>query len=97
MTSGARLARCQAGSSADLEEHAFCLPCEVGHGSTQCCLWIEHHALGVVMLETEGAPLTHGDPSVIRQNRADATSPKGEDEFKNTVLDAYSRGSKFAC
>ncbi len=32
------------------------------------------------MLETEGSLWVYSDPSVIRQNRADATSPKGEDK-----------------
>jgi hypothetical protein len=42
--------------------------------------------LEIVMLETEGSPV-NTDPSVIRQDRADATSlnEAGEAQFKNTV------------
>ncbi len=55
-----------------------------------------------VTRETEGSPRTNSDPSVFRQDRADATSPtsgrggKGESRasFENTVQDAFSRDTK---
>jgi hypothetical protein len=42
----------------------LCLPYAIGEDG------IEQHALGLVLISTEGSLYTHGDPSVIRQDRA---------------------------
>jgi hypothetical protein len=43
-----------------------------------------------VMLETEGSLYVYDDPSVIRQHRADATSPmKYENTVWNSILENY--------
>jgi hypothetical protein len=38
-----------------------------------------------VTLEPEGSPLTHSDPSVISQNRADDTSPTTQGRQKQSL------------